>query len=144
MSWGEIDPTTEAHSKSEHHMGEASSDAVEVEVRPEEVPLPASTLWVSSAGSEPEEIVTIYNMVDVETPKEAPEREKAQSVETYSIMEKTPLNKNSSIGEITERLSITKSRPKKIKQRQSHYLPLRIVIKNPCELHSSSQSSLRR
>ena len=59
-----MDPTTEAHSKSEHHMEEASSNAVEVEVRPKEVPLPASTLWVSSTGSEPE-VVTIYNMVNV-------------------------------------------------------------------------------
>ena len=83
-------------------MEEASSDAVEVEVRSEEVPLPASTLWVSSTGSELEEVVTVYNMVDVETPKEAPEHEKVQSVKMYSIMEETPLNKNLSMGEITE------------------------------------------
>ena len=92
-----MDPTTEAHSKSKHHMEEASSDAVEVDVRPEEVPLPASTLWVSSAGSEPEEVVTVYNTVDVDTLKEAPERKKAQLVEMNSIMEETPLNKNSSM-----------------------------------------------
>ena len=97
LSRGEMDPTTEAHLKSEHHMEEASSDAVEVDVRPEEVPLPASTLWVSSAGSEPEEVVTVYNTVDVETLKEAPERKKAQLVEMNSIMEETPLNKNSSM-----------------------------------------------
>ena len=83
-------------------MEEASRDAVEVEVRAEEVPLPASTLWVSNAGSEPEEVVTFYNMIDIETPEEAPEREKVQSVETYSIREETPLNKNSSMGEIME------------------------------------------
>ena len=95
-----MDMTTEAHSKSEHYIEEASSDAVEVEVRPKEVTLPASTLWVSSAGSEPEEVVTIYNMVDVET-LTAPKHEKAQSIETYSIMEENPLNKKSSMGEIT-------------------------------------------
>ena len=97
-----MDPTTEAHSKSEHHMEVASSNAVEVEVRPKEVPLPASILWVSSAGSEPEEVVTVYNMVDIETPKEAPEHEKVQSVEMYSIMEEIPLNKNLFMGEIME------------------------------------------
>ena len=53
-------------------MKEASSNAVEVEVRLEEVPLPASTLWVSSAGSEPEEAVTIYKIVNIETSKKLP------------------------------------------------------------------------
>ena len=125
-------------------MEEASRDAVEVEVRAEEVPLPASTLWVSNAGSEPEEVVTFYNMIDIETPEEAPEREKVQSVETYSIREETPLNKNSSMGEITE--SKVEHNYKLSQEDQMETVSLLTTTDsniNPCEVHSSSQNGLK-
>ena len=125
-------------------MEEASSDAVKVEVRPKEVPLPASTLWVSSAGSEPEEGVTVYNTVNVETPKEAPKCEKVQSVETYSIMEETPLNKNSSMGEIMK--SKVEHNYKLSQEDQMETVSLLTTTDsniNPCEVHSSSQNGLK-